>query len=96
MRHGKHLEDNVAAGGDDGAVPGDRELLGRTANEIFSRDSALGSAMLDAFRLRHSVAQREIETPNCRRVQVSLDFIHEKGTQIGASELLAPVPTGMR
>ena len=61
-----------------------RDLLGRSANEIFSRDSALGSAMLEAFRLHRSVAQREIETPNGRRVQISLDFIQEKGTQIGA------------
>jgi PAS domain S-box-containing protein len=61
-----------------------RELLGRTANEIFSPESSLGSVMLDAFRLRHNVAQREIEASNGRRVQVSLDFIQEKGTQIGA------------
>jgi PAS domain S-box-containing protein len=61
-----------------------RELLGRSANEIFSSESALGSLMLDAFRLRHNVAQREMEASNGRRVQVSLDFIQEKGTQIGA------------
>ena len=61
-----------------------RELLGRSANEIFSTESALGSVMLDAFRLRHNVAQREMEASNGRRVQVSLDFIQEKGTQIGA------------
>lgn len=61
-----------------------RELLGRTATEIFSPESSLGSVMLDAFRLRHNVAQREIEASNGRRVQVSLDFIQEKGTQIGA------------
>jgi PAS domain S-box-containing protein len=61
-----------------------RELLGRTANEIFSSDSAFGAVMLDAFRLRHNVAQREMEASNGRRVQVSLDFIQEKGTQIGA------------
>ena len=40
--------------------------------------------LLDAFHLRHSVEQQEIETPNGRRVQISVDFIHEKGTQIGA------------
>src|SRR5436305_2928179 len=61
-----------------------RELLGRTATEIFSPESALGSVMLDAFRLRHNVAQREMEASNGRRVQVSLDFIQERGTQIGA------------
>ena len=60
------------------------ELLGRTAKEIFSSDSALGAVMLDAFRLRHAVELREIETSNGRRVQISVDFIHEKGTQIGA------------
>jgi PAS domain S-box-containing protein len=61
-----------------------RELLGRSVSEIFSPEEPLGNAMLDAFRLRHNVAQREMETPNGRRVQVSLDFIQEKGTQIGA------------
>jgi PAS domain S-box-containing protein len=61
-----------------------RELLGRSANEIFGPESALGAAMTDAFRLRHNIAQREIESPNGRRVQISLDFIQEKGTQIGA------------
>jgi signal transduction histidine kinase len=61
-----------------------RELLGRTAKEIFSADSALGSLVLDAFRLRHPFELREIESPNGRRAQISLDFIQERGTQIGA------------
>jgi PAS domain S-box-containing protein len=60
------------------------ELLGRSVKEIFSGESVLGALMLDAFRLHHSVEQRELEMPNGRRVQVSLDFIQEKGTQIGA------------
>jgi PAS domain S-box-containing protein len=60
------------------------ELLGRTVKEIFSPESALGGLMLDAFRLHHHVEAHEIETSNGRRVQVSLDFIQEKGTQIGA------------
>ena len=60
------------------------ELLGRDAKEIFSAESPIGVLMLDAFRLRHNVALREIEMPNGRRVEVSLDFIQEKGTQIGA------------
>jgi PAS domain S-box-containing protein len=61
-----------------------RELLGRSVTEIFSAEFPLGAAMLDAFRLHHNVMQREMETANGRRVQVSLDFIHERGTQIGA------------
>jgi signal transduction histidine kinase len=52
--------------------------------EIFSPESALGGLMLDAFRLHHNIEQREIEMTNGRRVQFSLDFIQEKGTQIGA------------
>jgi len=60
------------------------ELLGRTVQEIFSSESALGATMLDAFRLRHNIEQQEIETSNGRRVQISLDFIQERGTQIGA------------
>ena len=61
-----------------------RELLGHSAKEIFSPEAPLGTVLLDAFRLHHNVEQRELETPNGRRVEVSLDFIHEKGTQIGA------------
>src|SRR5215470_5240937 len=60
------------------------QLLGHTAREIFPAESALGAVILDAFRLHHNVEAREIEAPNGRRVQMSLDFIQEKGTQIGA------------
>lgn len=60
------------------------ELLGRSVKEIFSAESSLGALMLDAFRLHHNIEQSEIEMSNGRRVQCSLDFIQEKGTQIGA------------
>jgi PAS domain S-box-containing protein len=60
------------------------ELLGGNVREIFASESPLGSLMLDAFRLHHNLEQRELEMSNGRRVQISLDFIHEKGTQIGA------------
>jgi PAS domain S-box-containing protein len=60
------------------------ELLGRTVKEIFSPESALGALMLDAFRLKHPVDQDELEIANGKRVQVSLDFIQERGTPIGA------------
>src|SRR3989440_1607435 len=62
-----------------------RELLGRTLREIFSSDSVFGALVLDAFKHRRPVVQREMESPNGKRVQVSLDFIQEEGgTQIGA------------
>jgi signal transduction histidine kinase len=60
------------------------ELLGRTVEEIFFPDSALGSLVLDGFSLRHPIAQTELEALNGQRVQVSLDFIQERGTPIGA------------
>jgi PAS domain S-box-containing protein len=62
-----------------------RELLGRTVREIFSSDSVFGALMLEAFKHRRPVVQREMESPNGKRVQVSLDFIQEEGgMQIGA------------
>jgi PAS domain S-box-containing protein len=61
-----------------------RELLGHNARDIFSAESPLGSLLMDAFRLHHNIEQRELESINGRRVEVSLDFIHEKGMQIGA------------
>ena len=60
------------------------ELLGRTAREIFSRDSPLGSMVLDAFERKRPLPQREFIAAAGRRVQVSMDFVQEKGTQIGA------------
>ena len=60
------------------------EMLGRTAGEVFSSQSPLGAALLDAFEGRRAVLQREVESANGRRVQVSVDFIQEKSTQIGA------------
>ncbi len=60
------------------------ELLGRTVKELFSPDTQLGSVILDAFRLRHPFEQREVEAPNGKLAQISLDFIQERGAQIGA------------
>jgi signal transduction histidine kinase len=61
-----------------------RELLGRTVNEIFSRESALGSLLLDGFQFRRAIGQQEVESANGKRVEISLDFIQERGGQIGA------------
>ena len=61
-----------------------RELLGRTAKEIFSAETPMGALMLEAFQTRRAVAQKEIEGGHGRRVQLSLDFIQEGATQIGA------------
>jgi signal transduction histidine kinase len=60
------------------------ELLGRTAREIFSNDSHLGTLVLDAFERKRPLVQREFTAAAGRRVQISLDFVQEKSTQIGA------------
>ena len=60
------------------------ELLGRNVKEIFSSDSPLGSLVLESFRSRQPVDQSELEVWDGKPVQVSLDFIQERGTPIGA------------
>src|ERR1700674_447274 len=73
-----------------------RELLGRTVNEIFTQDSSLGALVLDGFQLRHPIAQREVESANGKMVQVSLDFIQERGSPIGALLTLRDVESVRR
>ncbi|HXJ89542.1 MAG TPA: ATP-binding protein [Candidatus Binatia bacterium] len=60
------------------------ELLGRTVQEVFDRDSLLGSALLDSFERRRPMSQREFDVVGGKRVEVSLDFVQEKNSQIGA------------
>src|SRR5579863_10358975 len=60
------------------------ELLGRTVQEVFARDNLLGTALLDAFERRRPISQKEFEVDGEKRVQVSLDFVQEKTSQIGA------------
>jgi signal transduction histidine kinase len=61
-----------------------REILGRTAEEIFSDGSVLGAVVLPAFKKQRPLVQYDFDAADGRRVQVSLDFIQEKGTPIGA------------
>jgi PAS domain S-box-containing protein len=60
------------------------ELLGQNVKHIFSSESNLGSVVLDAFRLQHPIEEQEIDAPNGKQVKISLDFIQERGTQMGA------------
>ncbi len=61
-----------------------REILGRTAEEIFSDGTVLGTVVLSAFQKQKVLGLYELDAADGRRVQVSLDFIQEKGTPIGA------------
>lgn len=60
------------------------EILGRSAQEIFSDGSPLGAVMLPAFLARRNLVQYEFDAADKRRLQVSLDFIQQKETSIGA------------
>jgi signal transduction histidine kinase len=60
------------------------ELLGHTVYELFDRESLLGAALLEAFERRRPFSQREFEAAAGKRVQVSLDFVQERHSQIGA------------
>ena len=65
-----------------GRPPG--ELLGHKVQDLFDRDSLLGAALLDAFERRRPISQREFDAAAEKRVQVSLDFVEEESSQIGA------------
>lgn len=60
------------------------DILGQRPSEIFSEESPLGQAILQAFESRQSIDEQEIEVEQGRPVQVSLDFIEERGERIGA------------
>jgi signal transduction histidine kinase len=64
------------------------ELLGKTAQEIFFRDSPLGILVLDAFERKRTLPQREFVAAAGRHVRVSLDFVQEKNNPIGALLIL--------
>jgi signal transduction histidine kinase len=60
------------------------ELLGHTVQDLFDRHSHLGAALLESFERRRPLSEREFEAAGGKRVQVSLDFVQEKNSQIGA------------
>src|SRR6202162_3133247 len=73
-----------------------REILGRTAEEIFSDGTVLGAVVLPAFQQQRQLVQYEFDAADGHRVQVSLDFIQEKGTPIGALLTMRDAESGRR
>ena len=53
------------------------QVLGAEIHEIFDRTTRLGATVRDAFDAGVSIVQEEITTETGRRVQISLDFIHD-------------------
>ncbi len=60
------------------------EMLGQPVETIFDDNTALGHMVLDAFHLHQPLNQVELQLENGRRIELSLDFIEERGERIGA------------
>ncbi len=54
------------------------DLFGAELHTIFDRNTVLGRLVRDAFDARMALVQEEIETETGRRVQISLDLIHDE------------------
>ena len=72
------------------------EMLGRPVEEVFDRNSHLGATLLDAFERRRSLLQREFDAAGGKRLQVSLDFVQEKNSQIGALLIMRDTESARR
>lgn len=53
------------------------QVLGASVNEIFHRDTPLGRMVREAFQAGMSVVQEEVMTETGRKVELSLDLIHD-------------------
>jgi signal transduction histidine kinase len=60
------------------------EMLGQPVEDIFSDATTLGRMVLDAFQQHEPLNAAEFETESQRRIELSLDFIEERGERIGA------------
>ncbi len=63
-------------------------VLGLHAREIFDRSTVLGLALREAFDAGITLVQEEIVTETGRRIQASLDFIHDDETRQGLGALV--------
>lgn len=60
-------------------------IFGADVREIFDRNTRLGRMVRDAFEGGLSIVQEEVTTETGRRVEVSLDFIHDTQSRDGQS-----------
>lgn len=72
------------------------QLLGHSVKEIFTRETLLGAVVLDAFERKHAISEREFPAAGGKHIQVSLDFVQEKSTQIGALLIMRDAESARR
>jgi len=63
-------------------------LLGQHTQEIFDETTVLGRVLLDAFESGRPLVKQEVLTETWRRLEVSLDFIHDGQTGQGLGALV--------
>ena len=68
-------------------IEGD-DVLGLHARRIFDLSTALGSTLRQAFESGKTLVQEEVVTETGRRIQASMDFIHDDYTRIGLGVLV--------
>ncbi len=64
------------------------QILGLHATEIFNRNTLLGRTLREAFDARVVLINEEVRTENGRRIQASVDFIHDDLTGQGLGALV--------
>ncbi|MGH9599966.1 MAG: sensor histidine kinase, partial [Terracidiphilus sp.] len=63
-------------------------VLGLHAREIFERSTVLGRTLSEAFDAGMVLVQEEVRTETGRRIQASVDFIHDDDTRQGLGALV--------
>ncbi|HEU5352309.1 MAG TPA: ATP-binding protein [Terracidiphilus sp.] len=63
-------------------------ILGRRAHEIFNRSTVLGRTLREAWDAGVMLLQEEVVTESGRRIQASLDFIHDDSSALGLGALV--------
>ncbi len=64
------------------------KILGLHASQIFDRSTRLGKALQDAFDSRAPLVKEEIRTETGRRIQASVEFIHDEMGRQGLGALV--------
>jgi len=64
------------------------QILGQHAMEIFDRNTLLGKTLREAFDARVALINEEVRAENGRRIQASVDFIHDDMTGQGLGALV--------
>lgn len=63
------------------------QVLGASVHEIFDRRTVLGQTVRQAFDAGMSIVQEELTTETGRRLEISLDFIHDDHSALQSQSL---------